>query len=443
MFIERSTAKIRGVRLLFVLFGLLPCAGLLVWAAVRHSSSHRDAIRRVAEQAVGLSVGIEDIRHVRPGAMRLHGCSLKAPGGQGVLVVPEVEVEASSDEVRFRIPSLSCGPAAVAALADVARAWLDEPVRFSRAWVIDIGSFAWDVDGYDAVGRDGSVTNPAVSRFPLRIECVAAGNARAVRVHRTDGGGTEDEVRVIAAPGSSNEYEVRASLREAVPWGVIQPLLPSALVAGVALGPASSVTGTLEASMAAEGWSGVASGMIDGIDLASLTAAGRHRLEGTLTLTIARLAWSAGRIVMLDTTGSATRGRMAQSLLGSLVTTCGCRPGPAFHSLAGEAMRTFDDMQVTVVVDGRGLRVSAGSDRGGALARRQGLSLIDAPSGTVPLDRLAWLIDPSDVPAVPASAGASWLMRVLPSPGPTGRRDGSTAIRPPGEARQEGDLTAF
>jgi hypothetical protein len=155
---------------------------------------------------------------------------------------------------------------------------------------------------------------------------------------------------------------------------------------------------------------------------------------------VERLEWDADRLVALAATVSAVRGTVAQSLLGALVTTCGCRAGPAFQSLSGEPLRAFDDLVVRVAIDSRGLRLSAGENRSGALARRQGLSLLDEPAGVVSLDRLAWLIGPADAPAVPASAATSWLMGVLPAAGTAPRRGESTAIRPPQQPRRQADF---
>jgi hypothetical protein len=76
MFIERSSARIRTVRTLFVLLGLVPCAGLCGWAVLRHSSFHRRAIELRCEQAFGMPVRIGRVEHVRPDALRLHGCEL-------------------------------------------------------------------------------------------------------------------------------------------------------------------------------------------------------------------------------------------------------------------------------------------------------------------------------------------------------------------------------
>ena len=159
-----------------------------------------------------------------------------------------------------------------------------------------------------------------------------------------------------------------------------------------------------------------------------------------MTVEVERLEWDADRLVTGAATVSAVRGTVAQSLLGGLVTTCGCRAGPAFQSLSGEPLRAFDDFVVRVAIDSGGLHLSAGENRSGALARRQGLALLQEPAGVVSLDRLAWLIGPADAPAVPASAATSWLMRMLPATAIPPRRGESTAIRPPDQPRRQADF---
>lgn len=438
MFIERSTAKIRGVRTLFVVLGLVPCAGLVAWALLRHSPAHRDSIRREAERAIGMPLAVGAVEHIRPGAVRLRDCVLVAPAGRPLLTLPEIEVETSASEVRLRLPTVSCSPAAAAALAGVARAWLEEPVRFAKALVIDVGSMTWERSGVEQTSHDAAAFAGDES-FPLRIECVAVRDSRAVRVHRVDRGQEGDEVRVIAIAGSPRRHEIRARVYTPTPWSVVQALVPPAF-GRIGLGPAAMVSGEIDASMAGGGWSGVATGLVEGGRLEDMAAGGRYQIEGPLTVEVERLEWHAERLVALSATASAVRGTVAQSLLGALVTTFGCRAGPAFQSLSGEPLRAFDDLAVRVAVDSRGLRLSAGENRNGSLARRQGLSLLDEPAGVLSLDRLAWLLGPANAPAVPVSAATSWLMGILPSATDFPQRGENTAIRPLEQFRRPADF---
>jgi hypothetical protein len=396
MFIERSAAKIRRARTLFVLLGILPCAVLVGWAVVWRSESHRDAIRGEAERALGMPIVIGAVDHVRPGGLRLRGCGLVGAAGEVILAMSDVEVEATADEVRVRLPAVRCGPEAVAALVRIARAWLDEPVRFRRAWIVEVGSWEWTTAGSGRSADEPMPTASTGSRFPLRIECVAAGEARAVRVFRETGEAEGDEIRVITTAGSPCRHEVRATIRQPLPWNVIRPALPPALAAALSLGTAAVLTGNLDARFDDEGWSGIADGLVEDVDLEEVSAGRPHRLGGLLAVAIERLEWRCGRLEALRATGAAARGRISQSLLGALVSACGCRPGPAFHSLAGEVMRPFDDLSVAADLNADRLMLKAGPNRGGSLARRQGLSLVDEPSVVIPLARLGPLLGAGD-----------------------------------------------
>jgi len=443
MFIERSVAKIRLVRTLFVLLAVLPCLVLAAWAAYRHSEMHRESLRREAERLLGVRLRIGGVVHVRPGAFRLDECALVSATGATV-VLPRLEVERTPDEVRLRVPELRCSPAAAALLAGVGRAWITEPVRFPWSWVVDIGAFSWDVAGGADAAAEPSAGPPRAS--PLRIECVAAGGARAVRVFRPVAeGGLADEVRVIAeqddAAREGPRHELHARVRDPVPWPVVRALLEPSAIAALPVGMSAHVSGTVEATAHGSAWSGTASGSLDGVDLAAAGAGGGRRLAGDATIAVERLEWAAGRIVRLDAACAAVRGRIAQTLLDALVSTCGCRPGPAYRSLSGEEMRPFDDLSCTVAVDESGVRLRASPSASG-LVRLQGLSLIDEPVMPVPFDRVAWLFAVEGGPAVPASPASAWLMSVFPlrDSGPGGPAAGGNGPQRTGSARPRSDF---
>lgn len=406
MFIERSAAKIRLVRTLFILVAVMPCAVLAGWAAFRHSAACREGLRLEAERLLGVSVAIDAVRHLRPGGFRCRGCTLRAAGG-AELVVGEVEIEATPAEVRLRIPKLGCSPAAAGMLASIARGWLTEPVRFTRAWVIDVDRLTWDVPG-----GAGAARGPHV----LRVECVAAGASRAVRVVRPAAGDAADEVRVIvhepAPVAGADLADVHAQVAVPVPWPIVRALVGPSAAAGLPFGAAAMVSGTCAATARQPGWTGHGHGRIDGIDLA--TVGGRYRLAGEAAIDIERLEWADDRLGRLAARVTAGRGKVDQSLLDALVGVAGCRPGPAHRSLGGESIRPFDDLDAGVAIDGDGVTIAARPGRGG-LFGHQGLSLVDEPAAAIPLDRLAWLLAPTPGPAVPVAAGSAWLLSVMPA----------------------------
>jgi len=465
MFIERSAGRIRLVRTLFVLLAVAPCAGLCGWAALRHSSGYRAAIERRCERLIGLPVSVGSVEHVRPDAMRLRGCRLSSASGGTLLVVPVIEVESLPHEIRLSLPRLACTPELAVELAALAGAWLRQPVRFPVNCVVDIDDFSW------RLGAAGAEPGPAAADLradrglptgdgPLHVECVAANGSRAVRVRRNDGtGSVSDEVRLVTTPrgvGGSDDrdgvddraapggLELLCSLSEPLPIAVIEAV-SGAEPGGLPLGAEAVVTGTATASFGEGGWSGSAALRIDRVDLATAGRQLSQRMTGEAAVAIDRVAWSRGRVLEADCRCSVARGRLSQRFLDACVTLLGCRPGPAYRSLARDEVRQFDDLEFTLRIDADGTEIRAAAGRAGALAKVQGLSIVDEPPAPVSLDRLAWLVAPPGAVAVPASRATAWLLGAFPvdlqAGGPTGMRsapDSRADSTPPPQPEQAG-----
>lgn len=429
MFIARSAARIRLARTLFVLLGVLPCAGLCGWAAVRYSDVHRDSIERRCEQVIGLPFRIGRVEHVRPNAMRLHECRLSSASGTVVLTAPVIEVETLPHEVRLSLGRLDCTPALARLLAGLAEEWLRQPVRFPVDCVVDVDDFCWRLRS-PAAPQPPDPARMASRSHGLHIECVAANGSRAVRVRRNADGSAPDEVRVVtgsrgAAAGPDDvrqgdsaplsdqsggpRLEVSGSVSQPLPITVLEAVC--GLEAGsLPLGDGATVSGTIDAVFDGGRLSGSSQARIERIDLAAVSLHLPHRVSGEAVLAIEKLEWNRSRITACECQGSVSRGRVGQRLLDACVSVLGCRPGPAYRSLAREEVRSFDDVSALLRIGAGGadLRATPGWD--GSLARVQGLSILDQPPGVVPLERLAWLLSPPGVPAVPASRATAWLL---------------------------------
>jgi hypothetical protein len=454
MFIERSAARIRLVRTLFVLLAVLPCAGLCGWAAVRHSKGHREAIERRFEQVIGLPLAIGGVEYVRPNVMRLRDCRLSAASGAVVLAAPAIEVESLATELRITLGRLDCTPELARVLAGLTRDWLRQPARFPVDCVVDVDDFSWRprqaaaAEGAQAAGRGQART---IARS-LHVECVAANGSRAVRVRR-DGepdrspSQSPDEVRVVAGKlpdaggegvalqpdgvspleldqGLAEGLEVTGTITEPLPIAIFEALV--GLDAGaLPLGEEASVSGTIGAVVDAGLARGSARGRLERIDLAAASLHLSHRVSGEALLAIDKLEWSRGRITTCECQCSVSRGRVGQRLLDACVSALGCRPGPAYRSLAREEVRGFDDVSALLRLDSSGIDLRAAPERGGSLARTQGLSILDEPQVAAPLDRLAWLLAPPGAVAVPASRATAWLLGFFTIDVPGGQ-----AVRP-------------
>jgi hypothetical protein len=432
MFIERSWARIRGVRVAFLLLGLVPCAGLGAWAAWRQSPPHREACAERFSRALGLPVRIGRLEHLRPGGLRARGVEIRLPGEEAPVVLPAVDVEWSAAELRLRIGTLDAGPAVVRGAAALARDWLAQPARFPLDCVVEVAECAWRGTPLAATPGAGG----------LRVECVAAHGSRAVRVlHAPSSQGGGDELRAVStASAGDDRIDVTGRIAAPRPW----PLVAAALgidETAVPLGAEAGVSGEFAVTVAGGRIDGSARGLCVGIDAAAATAALADEVAGTATLDVAAAAFSGGRIERLEAVLSVSRGRVAQRLLDALVATLGCRPGPALRSLDRDRSRAFDEARMRVVIDGNGLDLRGATGRSGALVEVQGFSIIDEPGRLVPLDRLAWLMSPAAAPPVPASAATARLLDFLPlgsSPGgkpeaggqPAERSDPAQAVRP-------------
>ncbi|MFM8802937.1 MAG: hypothetical protein ACKOK8_03330, partial [Planctomycetia bacterium] len=415
-------------RALFVLLGVLPCAGLVGWAAVRHSAGYRDAIERRFERVIGLPLDIGSVEHLRPDGLRLRDCRLSSSAGGVLLSVPEIEVESSPRELRLTLERLDCTPELARTLADLAREWLRQAVRFPVDCVIDVEDFSWrpraQAPAHGGAGR-------------LRIECVAANGSRAVRVSRGGiGGGTPDEVRVVAggaeATGAAG-MEVHAGVAEPVPIAVLEALagLDSETLPW---GEAAAVSGDISAVIDGGVSSGSAHIRGEQIDLAAVSRHLPHRLSGEAVLAIERLAWDRGRVVACECRWAVSRGRVGQRLLDACVSVLGCRPGPAFRSLARDEVRSFDDLSGRLRIENGTIDLRAEAGRDGCLAKVQGLSMLDEPQAAVPLDRMAWLLAPPGSAAVPAARITAWLIDcfAIDSPGQAVILAAGTAAEPGG-----------
>ena len=414
MFIEQSAGRIRLVRTLFVLAGILPCALLVGLAVWRHSARHIEAVERECESLLGMPLEIGGVTHLRPGAMRLEAVELLAATGEPILTLPALDVEVSATEVRLAAQRLECTPRIVSSLVEISGAWLVEPERFSKAWVVDVAEVVWPAEMGAASMRPSGI----------HAEGALVAGARAVRVRREPQG--RDEIRVQSSPGVGADDAARgeadgrrlvlhAAIAEPLPVALVAALARLPAAAAAATGPAAIMQGDVDAVLEGGAWSGRLSGSVGRIDLASLSARAVHRMTGEADLEVDSLEFEQGRLAVCEAGVSAVAGRVPQDFLNAVVNVLGCRAGPAFRSLAAEAVRGYDDMACRVRIDGRGLAIRAPGDRAGAVMRSQGLAVLEEPLERVPAERLAWLLAPPGRVPVPASDATAWLISRLPS----------------------------
>lgn len=429
MFIERSAGRIRLARLTFVIVALLPCAMLAAWAVSRGSAGYREAVRVRWQQSIGLPLTIGAVEHPRPGVVRARSCVVRTPTGRTLVEIPTIEVESADTEDRLRVDTARLDPQAALVLGGLVREWLRSDARHPRNCVIEAGDFAWTGCGRES----GPTASPSTS---LRIECVAQGETRAVRiVYRLDGpGGSEagDEVRMVRTLDAGDRegrerFEVDGRLSHPQPLPVMAALAGWSDGTADAAGWSATVAGEFHATYDAAGWSGTATGRIDEIDLGSVTKVLGARGAGTAWVDASRVAWSDGRLAAAALEGGCGRGWVDAPLFDRLVIALGCRPTAAARS-TGEPVRSFDSAGCVMKLEGD--RMTLQPALGDAVAVAGGAALLHAPSAPVPFDRLAWVLSPPAATFVPADGPGAWLMSVLPAK-PTERSESGTRAENP------------
>lgn len=437
MFIARSAAKIRGVRLAFLVTCLLPFGLLVGWAVERRSERHRAAIVAEAGRVVGAAVTIDVVEHLRPGVVRLRGVVVAGADGRPLLTLPAVEVEDSGAEVRLRVERLACDAAAARWLVRLGWEWLGQDARFPRTCLVDVAELTWHVGG---TAGDSRPVATDTGRRSLRVECVARPQARAIRCIRSaDGNVTADLVKIVRslptpeATASTPQWEVDIAWQEPVPLSVAATLLGGG---ELSLGVEASVAGTLHASSQGGPWEGTAQARLTGLDLAACGTAVGMRAMGRATVDVSRVAWSGDRLRECDLQLLAGPGRIEQRWLEAVVTALGCRAGPAFQSLANDTERSFDVAGCVLRVNDRGCSIVSPAPLSGPLVVAAGLSVLDPPAGPVPAERLAWLLAPPRAVQVPSHGPGAWLMSRLPEPVERAGSPASTS-RPPAAIQAE------
>lgn len=425
MFIERSAARIRFARAAFFVVGLVPCAVLVAWALHLRSAGHREAVRGRWQQVVGLPLTIDAVEHPRPGVTRARGCTVLGADGGPLVTLPVVELESAVNEDRLTIDAARIDQRAAAAVGELAREWLRRDARHPRNCVIEIADFGWSW-GNEPAGEAAA---------SLRMECVAQGGSRAVRIVRR--GAADDEVRIIRSiageAGSAREtVEVEAHCAGDVPAAVL------AAAAGWAAGPLTAAPGTLvrgdvDARCDDGVWSGSCRGVIEGMDLGAAARVVDARASGAARIRCDRLAWREGRLTDVDLELDLGNGWVDATLFDRLVLALGCRPGPA--AAAGEPVRAFDRAGCVLRLVAGGIAVLPAAGMTDGLASLGRVAVLQPPTAAVPFERVAWLASPPSSTFVPAAGAGAWLMSVVPAAGEAGAAEsgagGDRVANPP------------
>jgi len=422
MFIERSAARIRRTRTTFLAVGLLPLVAMVGWAVWQRSTAHRNAVRDRWQQALGLSLVIGHVDHPRPGVTRARRVAVLSPSGARLGEIPLVEVEAGIGEDRVRLDAFRLDAAAARAIGELGREWLGRDARHPRNCVIELG----DTSGPES-GVDASSALP-FGGGRLRVECVAQGGTRAVRVIRP--GWREDVLRVVRDVSRPEEgeaverFEFEAMIEQPLPLDVAATLLGFRWP--TVFGTAANLSGRCSAVFEEAGWTGNASGRIDAIDLARCVLPLEAAAAGHATVEIEQLEWREGRLAEGMARCRTGSGWIDTGLFDRLALALGCRPT---RPVDADTRRQFDAGGCTLRVDGNQILVAALPEMPRALAVCGASVVLPEPASAVPFERLAWVLSPPTADFVPAGGAGAWLMLIRPAA--ADGRDARLPERPP------------
>lgn len=397
MFVERSAARIRLVRRLFVLCGLLPLIALVAAAVWRQGATRRDGLESRIAAALSLPVSIGSVTDPRPGVMLLRDVVIGDAGG-GMVSVSRLRVEESAAEIRVVVDAVECPPDAARVFARLARTWLEGEYRFRRDWVVDCGRVGWG----EAAG--------AVPLEQVRVECVATAGARAVRL-RTTGAGDGDDVRLrrLRDDDGAVRHECEARIGSPVAAAAVARGLD---LAGAPAGRDATFRGEAHLTCTSDVWSGRCAGVVTGLDLGQLTAGLPDGVDGSATLQVEQAEVRDGRLVAARFECRSPGGTISRRLLAGCIDWLGCRP---LRAVAAGDDIPYRDMAWSCRLGEQGLDL-VGLGPQAALVADDAGPLLGPPIGTMPTDRLAWLVSPPGLPVVPASAGTGLLLPWLPIP---------------------------
>jgi hypothetical protein len=402
MFVERSAARIRVVRTLFVFGCLLPTLGLAGWAAYRHSSAALDPLLAEWSASVGFVVEVDTVEHLRPSVVRVHNLLLQDATGRRVAGASEAEVEERQEGTLLLLPKLGVDRFAVASFAAAAHRWLTEPVRFPRGGAIRIEELSWNT------------ANASRILGGFRIEFVVVGTDRAIRIRRDPDDDDELRLRLVDSPEG---LQLEALL-------TCERGLPAELVAAASgwlprFGPQAIIQGQLVATASCDvdverrwQWSGRGKGMVTGVDLAALAAAAGQAAQGEAVLRVESLSLEAGRITAAAFLLSSDEGAIGRGLFERMVAVLGCRPGPAAPRVSGAdwlagPVVPFEKAAVAIELDRSGMVLKAAGLGGATLVAARGEALLEAAGEAISFERFAWLFAAPATDRLPATIPAS------------------------------------
>ncbi|MCE9604023.1 MAG: hypothetical protein K8U03_03875 [Planctomycetia bacterium] len=410
------------LRVLFVLFCVLPTAATLLYGYAGRSKSTREAWQVRLGAASGMRVELDGIGYPRPGSALLEGLRCYDPE-TGALVLHCRSVETISDS-----EGLSLRAAGAEIFADRGARLFAALERHLRREIPDIETrigikadeLTWHVgkesqtlvDFEGLLGPEENVQQLLVSfRLPGSDEAHPA----ALRVTRDT---------TSSPPETVVELSSGAVL---LPCAMIVPLVDMA----DSLGKQARWNGRLKVRRTARGWEGMTSSDATEVDFRQLV--GRHAVEqlwGTGEIRFHWAEFAAGRIARLRGTIVAGPGQISRDLLRAGIVHLGL--GDVKTMVAEGPPLLFDRLEFDFSIDSEGLTIkSRSAEQHDALLWRDDIVYWQVPqSGPQPVANLLRALAPEREALVPLAAPTNALLGLLPLPNSGLRKPTETAEKP-------------
>jgi hypothetical protein len=394
-------------RVIFILGGVLPMACVAAWAAVVHSASHVEAVRRQVAEVLGLEVRLASVSYPQPGVMLLEGLELADSQAKEPLAsirAAEIISDGKSQTILLSQPDVSLTrPQWLWTLVDgrLRRRADQAPLRLAAGeMTLRFRGGVQTLVDCNAQFESASQSDTLTAAF--RLADVPATEPVRLRIERSIADGQ---------PGSSFELDARAA---AMPCSMLAALLERRNY----LGTKSTLRGRIRATEMPDGWQGEFSGHLENVDLNDLVSSQfPHRLTGGASISVEKAVVDHGRLEEFNAAISAGPGIIGESLLSAAVDQLKMRRDPAVAA-DGSFLR-YDALRAILKLDSNGLKLSGEclkNPTGVVLWRHTGAILWEPVGGPLPITALVKALVPDSRLQVPATRQTDWLLNLLPIP---------------------------
>jgi hypothetical protein len=381
-------------------------ACVAAWAAVVHSDSHLEAVRRQVAEVLGLDVRLASVSYPQPGVMLLEGLELADSEAKAPLAsirAAEIISDGKSQTIVLSQPDVNL------ARLEWLRTLIDGRMRRRRDKAplrLAAGELTLRFRGGAATLIDSSAQVESASEHntftaAFRLADAPATESVRLRIERSSAGGES---------ASSFELDARAA---ALPCSMLAALVERRN----SLGEKSMLRGAIRATQMPDGWQGEFSGRLENIDLNDLvTDQFPHRLSGKGTMIVGKAIMHSGRVEEFHGTMSAGPGIVSDSLLASAADNLKMRRE---GSRTATSTTDYEELSAAFDLDARGLvvRGTCKDNRPGiVMCGREGAILWQTTGGPVPVVALVKTLVPDSQTQVPATRQTDWLLNLLPIP---------------------------